>query len=121
MRIGNTHVRFLGGARRRRRDLRQAPHAAAWHDRVMADEIVSHTCSHGFHPRHPERLAAYCPGALGGPPASSDSYGRLFSGPDFREQHLHDRPPTSTSGMAATSVLRRSILGGPTNEYSQAA
>jgi hypothetical protein len=26
----------------------------------MADEIVSHAFSHGYHPRHTERLAAYC-------------------------------------------------------------
>ncbi len=40
---------------------------AAWHDRVMADEIVSHAFSHGFHPQHTERLAAYWAEALGGP------------------------------------------------------
>lgn len=33
--------------------------AHAWHQRVMADEIVAHAFSHGFHPRHTERLAAY--------------------------------------------------------------
>jgi hemoglobin len=33
--------------------------AGAWHLRVMADEIVSHAFSHGFHPQHNERLAAY--------------------------------------------------------------
>ena len=26
--------------------------ASAWHARVMADEVVSHTFSHGFHQRH---------------------------------------------------------------------
>ena len=41
--------------------------AGAWHERVMADEIVSHAFSHGFHPQHTERLAAYCAEALGGP------------------------------------------------------
>src|SRR5664279_3663169 len=33
--------------------------AEAWHARVMADEVVSHAFSHGFHPQHSERLAAY--------------------------------------------------------------
>lgn len=33
----------------------------------MADEVVSHAFSHGFHPRHSERLAAYWAEALGGP------------------------------------------------------
>jgi hemoglobin len=32
--------------------------ADAWHRRVMADDVVSHAFSHGFHPRHVERLAA---------------------------------------------------------------
>src|ERR1700746_95237 len=41
--------------------------AGAWHARVMADEVVSHAFSHGFHPQHTERLAAYWAEALGGP------------------------------------------------------
>ena len=49
--------------------------AQAWHDRVMADEIVSHAFSHGFHPQHTERLAAYWAEALGGPARYSDLYG----------------------------------------------
>jgi hemoglobin len=49
--------------------------AAAWHAQVMADEIVSHAFSHGFHPGHTERLAAYWAEALGGPPAYSDACG----------------------------------------------
>src|SRR5438105_14035741 len=42
--------------------------AEAWHARVMADEVVSHAFSTGFHPQHSERLAAYWAEALGGPP-----------------------------------------------------
>lgn len=49
--------------------------AEAWHRRVMADEIVSHAFSHGFHPRHVERLAAYWAEALGGPGTYSERYG----------------------------------------------
>ncbi len=49
--------------------------AAAWHARVMADELVSHAFSHGFHPQHNERLAAYWAEALGGPAGYSGSYG----------------------------------------------
>ena len=49
--------------------------AHAWHKRVMADEVVSHAFSHGFHPQHTDRLAAYWAEALGGPTAYSDSYG----------------------------------------------
>ena len=49
--------------------------AGAWHSRVMADEIVSHAFSGGFHPQHTERLAAYWAEALGGPAIYSGTYG----------------------------------------------
>ncbi len=60
--------------------------AHAWHARVMADEVVSHAFSHGFHPDHGQRLAAYWAEALGGPTTFSEHYGdetsvvRLHSG-----------------------------------------
>ncbi len=60
--------------------------ASAWHRRVMADEVVAHAFSHGFHPQHVERLAAYWAEALGEAGAYSDRYGdesgvvRLHSG-----------------------------------------
>jgi hemoglobin len=60
--------------------------AAAWHARVLADEVVSHAFSHGYHRDHTERLAAYWGEALGGPSLYSDRYGdetfvvRLHSG-----------------------------------------
>jgi hemoglobin len=49
--------------------------AHAWHERVMADDVVSHAFSHGFDPEHTARLAAYWVEALGGPAAYSASYG----------------------------------------------
>jgi hemoglobin len=66
--------------------------AQAWHSRVMADEIVSHAFSHGFHPQHSERLAAYWAEALGGPATYSDAYGdetsvvRIHSGNGRHEE-----------------------------------
>jgi hemoglobin len=66
--------------------------AEAWHCRVMADEIVGHAFSHGFHPRHTERLAAYWAEALGGPTTYSDTYGdetvvvRMHSGNGQHEE-----------------------------------
>ncbi len=60
--------------------------AEAWHARALADEVVAHAFSHGFHPEHLERLAAYWGEALGGPAAYSGRYGdetsavRLHSG-----------------------------------------
>ena len=49
--------------------------AHAWHKRVLEDEVVAHAFSHGFHPLHTERLAAYWAEALGGPTLYSDRYG----------------------------------------------
>ncbi|MEU4198091.1 group II truncated hemoglobin [Kribbella sp. NPDC026611] len=60
--------------------------AAAWHERVMADEVVSHAFHGGAKPDHTERLAAYWGEALGGPVAYTGTYGdeafveRLHSG-----------------------------------------
>jgi len=66
--------------------------AAAWHARVLADEVVSHAFSHGFHPQHTERLAAYWAEALGGPSTFSSQLGdetavvRMHSGKGPHEQ-----------------------------------
>ncbi len=66
--------------------------AGAWHARVMADEVVSHAFSHGFHPHHTERLAAYWAEALGGPASYSDAFGdetsvvRMHSGNGEHEE-----------------------------------
>jgi hemoglobin len=50
--------------------VRQLAHA--WHEHVIGDEIVNHAFSHGFHPQHTERLAAYWGEAWGGPPLYSE-------------------------------------------------
>jgi hemoglobin len=66
--------------------------AHAWHARVLEDEVVSHAFSHGYHPQHTERLAAYWAEALGGPTTYSDSYGdetsvvRIHSGNGLHEE-----------------------------------
>lgn len=66
--------------------------AEAWHRRVMADELVSHAFSHGIHPQHTQRLAAYWVEALGGPAAYSGTYGdetsvvRVHSGNGVHEE-----------------------------------
>jgi hemoglobin len=49
--------------------------AHAWHQRVLSDEVVAHAFSHGFHPQHTERLAAYWAEAWGGPATYSQRYG----------------------------------------------
>ncbi|MEU4242846.1 oxidoreductase [Actinoplanes sp. NPDC026619] len=46
--------------------------AAAWHERVLADEVVSHAFEHGYRADHTSRLAGYWGEALGGPPSEID-------------------------------------------------
>ena len=66
--------------------------ASVWHDRVLADGVVSHAFSRGYRPDHTERLAAYWVEALGGPPKYSDQYGdetsvvRIHSGNGRHEE-----------------------------------
>ena len=92
--------------------------ADAWHARVMADEVVSHAFSHGFHPEHTERLAAYWAEALGGPTSYSDAYGdessvvRMHSGNGVHEEmdrraiDCFDQALVDT-GLAADDRLRQ--------------
>lgn len=66
--------------------------AHAWHRRVLADEVVAHAFSHGFHPQHTERLAAYWAEAWGGPAGYTGRYGsessvvRMHSGNGAHEE-----------------------------------
>jgi hemoglobin len=82
--------------------------ADAWHARVLADEVVSHAFSHGFHTAHTERLAAYWAEALGGPTTYTDSYGnesyvvRLHSGNGVHEEM--DRRAISCFDQALADV-----------------
>jgi hemoglobin len=71
--------------------------AHAWHSRVMDDEVVSHAFSHGFHPAHTERLAAYWGEALGGPALYTEKYGdettvvRMHSGNGGPHEEMDQR------------------------------
>ena len=82
--------------------------AEAWHVRVMADEVVGHAFSHGFHPRHTERLAAYWAEALGGPAAYSGAFGdesqvvRIHSGNGVHDEM--DRRAVSCFDQALDDV-----------------
>ncbi len=82
--------------------------AAAWHRRVLADEIVAHAFSHGYHPQHLERLAAYWGEALGGPTAYSDRYGdetavvKMHSGNG--EHHEMDRRAIACFDLALSDA-----------------
>ena len=91
--------------------------AEAWHHRVMEDEVVAHAFSHGLHPEHVERLAAYWAEALGGPAAYSGAYGdetavvRMHSGHgkheemDRRAVACFDQALIDT-GLASDDALR---------------
>jgi hemoglobin len=92
--------------------------AAAWHRRALEDEVVSHAFSHGFHPQHTERLAAYWAEALGGPRDYSEAFGdetsvvRMHSGNgehaemDRRAIACFDQALVDT-GLALDERLRR--------------
>jgi hemoglobin len=92
--------------------------AVAWHTRVMADEVVAHAFSHGFHPEHSTRLAAYWAEALGGPTTFSDSFGdetavvRMHSGNGPHEE-MDQRAiacfelAVADAGLASDERLRR--------------
>jgi hemoglobin len=47
--------------------------AHAWHERVLADPVVSHAFRHGFRDDHTARLAAYWAEVLGGPTTYSET------------------------------------------------
>jgi hemoglobin len=49
--------------------------ARAHHERCLADPVLNHPFSHGVHPQHVERLAAYWAEVLGGPATFSSSCG----------------------------------------------
>ena len=80
----------------------------AWHLRVLADEVVSHAFSHGFHPQHTERLAAYWCEAWGGPKNYTGKYGtessvvRMHSGNGEHEEM--DRRAIHCFELALTDV-----------------
>ena len=96
--------------------------AHAWHARCLADPIVSHAFSHGLHPQHTERLAAYWAEALGGPGMYAESYGdetavvRIHSGNGVHDEM--DRraivcfdQALADVGLADDSALRQVLHG----------
>ena len=94
--------------------------AAAWHRRVLADEVVAHAFSHGYKDDHTRRLAAYLAEALGGPSAYTGGYGdesevvRLHSGNgehtdmDNRAIDCFDKAMADL-GLDADEPLRRTL------------
>jgi hemoglobin len=97
--------------------------AQSWHDRVMADEVVSHAFSHGFHPDHSERLAAYWAEALGGPKAFSAAYGdetsvvRIHSGNGPHEEMDRRAIACFDQALSDAGFVQRGQLAQVLREY----
>ncbi len=97
--------------------------AHAWHERVMADEVVAHAFSHGFHPQHTERLAAYWAEALGGPPLYSDSYGdetsvvRIHSGNGEHEEMNRRAIDCFDLALADVGLDKNAVLRQVLHDY----
>jgi hemoglobin len=97
--------------------------AHAWHQRVLADEVVVHAFSHGFHPQHTERLAAYWE-AWGRPATYSQQYGseswvvRMHSGNephDEMDQRAIDCFDRALEDIGLTDLALRNEQAGPTS------
>jgi hemoglobin len=97
--------------------------ARAWHARVMADEIVSHAFSHGYHPDHSERLAAYWAEALGGPAAYSAQHGdetsvvRIHSGNGTHEEMDRRAIGCFDQALADCGLVADERLGRVLHDY----
>ncbi len=97
--------------------------AGVWHARVMADEVVSHAFSHGYHPAHTERLAAYWAEALGGPPGYSEACGdetsvvRLHSGNGPHEEMDRRAVTCFDEALADVGIRANERLGRVLHDY----
>ncbi len=97
--------------------------AHAWHARVLADEVVSHAFSHGYHPEHTERLAAYWIEALGGPARYSELVGdetsvvRMHSGNGPHEEMDHRAIVCFDSALADAGLDRDERLRQVLHDY----
>jgi len=92
--------------------------AHAWHERVLADEVVSHAFSHGFRDDHTERLAAYWGEALGGP----DTYSRAMGGEtEVVRMHSGNGPHEEMDRRAIACFDEALVDAGITEEPLQSA
>jgi hemoglobin len=97
--------------------------AEAWHRRVLADDVVAHAFSHGFHPQHVERLAAYWAEALGGPAVYSDSFGdestviRIHSGNGEHDEMDRRAIACFDQALADIGINSNDTLGQVLHDY----
>jgi hemoglobin len=89
----------------------------------MADEVVGHAFSHGFHPQHSQRLAAYWAEALGGPTTFSAAYGdetsvvRIHSGNGVHEEMDRRAIACFDEAMADVGMGADHVLRGVLHDY----
>jgi hemoglobin len=97
--------------------------AGAWHARVLDDEVVSHAFSHGYHPQHTERLAAYWAEALGGPAIYTEQYGdetfvvRMHSGNGPHEEMDQRAIACFDQALEDIGLARGDRLWGVLHDY----
>ena len=97
--------------------------AHAWHARVLKDEVFSLAFSHGYHPQHTERLAAYWAEALGGPTTYSDRYGdetsvvRIHSGNGLHEEMDQRAIACFDQALEDVGLARDARLGRVLHDY----
>lgn len=97
--------------------------AHAWHERVLADEVVGHAFSHGFRADHSERLAAYWAEALGGPTTYTDAYGdessvvKLHSGNGPHEEMDRRAIACFDQAMADVDLASDDLLRQTLHDY----
>lgn len=89
----------------------------------MDDEVVAHAFSHGFHPQHVERLAAYWAEALGGPKLYSSSYGdqtsvvRIHSGKGVHEEMDRRAIACFDQALADVALAENAALKQSLHDY----
>ena len=90
----------------------------------MADEVVSHAFSHGFHPQHTERLAAYWAEALGGPidllgdgTATRPRWSGCTAATASTRRWTVARSPASTTRSATSASMTMSRCGRILHDY----
>lgn len=97
--------------------------AAAWHERVLVDPVVSHAFHGGTRPDHTERLAAYWAEALGGPPAYTSAYGdgtavvRIHSGNGPTEEMDRRALACFDAALVDAGLARDDRLAGVLHDY----
>jgi hemoglobin len=89
--------------------------------------VVSHAFSHGHHPEHTERLAAYWIEALGGPARYSELIGdetsveRMHSGNDLHDEMDRRAIACFDLALADAGLDRDEMVGQVLHEYLSSA